>query len=58
VIAPTFVAGVVVRDRWVIEAAPILRRRAVGLDRQAFYKLCRRNGWTWQRVPSLFASEA
>jgi hypothetical protein len=48
--APGFCAGLVVVNGIGVEAAPILRRRAMGLDGRAFVDFCRRNRWTWQVV--------
>lgn len=52
VVAPHFVAGLVVRDGRVVEAAPILRRHVMGLDGRRFAALCARMGWSFERVPT------
>jgi hypothetical protein len=50
VVAPHFVAGLVVRGGRVVEAAPILRRHVIGLDGRAFAAVCARKGWSFECV--------
>jgi hypothetical protein len=52
VVAPRFVAGLIVRDGRVVEAAPILRRHVMGLDGRKFAALCAHMGWTFDKVGS------
>ena len=47
---PGFCAGVVARDGRVIEAAPIVKRRVMGLDGRGLVALCRTKGWGLEKI--------
>jgi len=47
---PGFCAGVVARDGRVIEAAPRLRRDLKGKTGEQLVEICRKKGWTWEKI--------
>lgn len=55
--APHFVAGLIARDGKVVEAAPILRRQMLEQDGTTVAFICRRRGWSWERVAALHPVE-
>lgn len=50
VVAPRFVAGLILRDGIVTEAAPILRRDCLGQRGREVKRLATARGWTLERV--------
>ena len=60
VVAPWFVAGVIVRDGAIVEAAPILTRtaRAAKWNGRAFVLAARARGWSVEIRPCAPASIA
>jgi hypothetical protein len=50
VVAPHFVAGIVVVGGRIVEAAPIIRYM-VGWNGAHLVRYCRSKGWAWESVP-------
>ena len=50
ILAPHFVAGVEYENGRVVRAAPILRRALLGKTGAEVAAVCRRRGWSWERV--------